>query len=313
MNDTLSLFDDITVDNKSRISETDRAYCEGQQELFMRTMTQIRSSQALLEKILSDNPNPAFEIRYHEPHTKEGYLWYLRDATDEKIYQALEYTPLYALKGCEVCYKRVCNRFENKIISYFNDRYGCQFKEKDLVYNTLFKRYLNTDRYGEATVEAPGNTLILLKDDDVIPTYELLVDDIMDSLGGLSFREKQDDLDLHDFQEMLHYERAELKKDTIKFEHLFFYDCWSGECKVSAGDRVNIDKIIRAARVVDGADFKACCHSYDSLCAGGEISFWGNGTTLESLKPFKNGNVTVKFTSKEAAERFFEICKPLQE
>lgn len=309
----LSAFDNITVDNKGRISPNDRIFCEEQQRLFNHTFAQIRENQKALEKQLADNPNPAFEIRYHSPHVSDKYQYfnYHADFTEEKHYRTLEYTPLYALKACEKLYKDLCGHFEEQLVSHFNSTYGCQFEAKDRLYNKLFARFVQTDRYGYTKLEAPQDQLVLPTDDDQVPSYETIVDYIIAELGGKTFQEKQRELDLQAFTEEFSWNGIEASRNVVKIIHCIYYGSWNDCYKVKWENRTKIGIICRTIRTIFSLTIVP--HFQDSdIYAGDEVSVYCGGGVLDSFKAFKNGNLQLTFRTAEQAKTFADTVNNLK-
>ena len=309
----LSAFDNITVDNKGRISPDDRIFCEEQQRLFDHTFAQIRENQKALEKQLADNPNPAFEISYNQPHTSDKYQYFNhpKDFTEEKHYRTLEYTPLYALKACEKLYKDLCSHFEAQLISHFNSTYGCQFEAKDRIYNKLFARFVHTDRYGYTSFEVPQDQFALPTDEDTIPSYETIVDYIIAELGGKTFQEKQRELDLQDFTKEFSWHGIEASKNVVKIIHCIYYDSWNDRYEVKWENRSKIGIICRAVRTVFSLTIVP--HFQDNnIYAGDETPVHCGGGVLESFKAFKNGNLQLTFHTAEQAKTFADTVNNLK-
>lgn len=305
----LSAFDNITVDNKGRISPADRAFCDKQQELFNKTFIQIRENQKELEKQLADNPNPAFEIRYKNPRVSDEYTSSFRNATDENCYRSHEYSPLYALKACEKLYKDLCEYFERKIIYHFNDTYDCSFKVGGRIYKALFPKFVQTDSYGETVIEIPNEQFALPSDKDPIPSYETIVDYIIAELGGKSFQEKQCELDLQNFMDEFSWSKIEVSKNVVKIIHCIYYDSWRN--RIEWESRKKIGVICKAVRTIFSLSFVPRFSDSD-IFAGEDIDVYYGGGVLDSFKAFKNGNLQLTFHTAEQAKLFADTVNNLK-
>lgn len=312
INDTLSLFDNINVDNKRRISDEDKQYCEEQQRYFERTMNQIRNYQLFFQQCLEKERNPVYKVRYNEPVLNDNFsnpYFTKKSISDDELYRASEFSPLFPLKGCQKCYEKTITRFETKVVDYFNRKYGCRFEEKGIIMNAVFPQYTKTNPVdGHMNLSCPGDWFALIGKETKFPSYELILDYIMDELGGLSFREKKDDLALDSLRKILSYHNVELKRNTVKVTNFIYFNEWS-DYRIRYDDVETIETIIETERAVNGADKAAKCGNISELHAGEELAICGNGTSLVSMKLFKNGNLLITFATDKAAEKFFNFCK----
>lgn len=186
MNTLLEKFNEITIENNSRLSEEDKSYCEKQQSLYEKMLGHY--NKMFLKVIELNKEDKEFYTSIDE--TEKIYFYSFVDMDKEIFTRVI---------------KETHNKFVIQIISYFRNRYNVNIDDKQ------FNNYLQIeepverseyygfcglsdeeiDRLREAKeIYKIKYDLYLDKVISSVVKYDLIVDDIFEFLGGFSFDEK---------------------------------------------------------------------------------------------------------------------------
>lgn len=194
--DLLSSIYKIQIRNEEKISDADRVFCENQQQSLYKTLDEIdRWYSIFKEEALKykESHRVSFEVngkvnKHDSYHNRYGY-----ERTD---YTDFEFKPF---DNIDKLVEKNCNAvtaFARTIVSYFNKTYNVSVPAPDIDDKTLQMGFR--------------------------PVYQSYVDQVIEHLGGKSFRDTAEDELINRFLNVVKLHRwskvkPELKKDKIVF------------------------------------------------------------------------------------------------
>ena len=309
MEDLLLQFDDIEVQSVNRLDDEDRQACEALQKRFEWTLSQIKRWNALFLKEQNEHPSPYFRNSYGVDRT------YSREKESLNPFGKYEYSPLRGLLECSTKAGDLCAAFENKIIDHFNSRYDARLISELKLRNILFGQQVEKNGSYEFyhAANTPGQFLPL-PEDAAVPTYESVTDYIFGQLGGMTFLQKRDELQLSEFGNRLRYRDITLKGRTVSLTGFVnLYTRISGEVELNYDYESAFRMVYNAIRLAFGEKENVTPGDiYKESSFGQEIALHGSAA-VKTMKFFKNGKLTLSFFSNEQAQLFNDFAVTTQE
>jgi hypothetical protein len=264
MNDLLNKFDTIEVNNNTRISAEDQAFCEDQEQQF--------------KEFLS---------------FADDYIFYLNyNPLSNKFYNSE-----YLVNEMNKTKENKKDQFISNIVDYFRDKYRVTLKDEP-----LRKKY------------------------NIDVTYNIIIDEIIEQLGGFNFSDKA----AQEIKERLKnkirgYNRnhVNVKKSKVILDDFFYVDQWDKKWGNDYGISYNYRQefhhlFIAISHFEQGTTnntYQGIMHTIDY--EKGDKVFTTHSMMCikaESIKLFKNGKVEILFLTPEYAQQFAkEYCGYLPE
>jgi len=278
-------FSNFEVKTEERVSAEDKNYLDKLQELYDGTLTYYRRVFAL----------------YNEEKRKY---------TNDVVKLIGNYNCVFA-DNMDVN-KRACELqigFTNQIYSYFCNKYKITIENDNK--KAEEKKYDSYKYYGELPKE-------LIDELYERQTYDTVLDDIIQKLGGMTFNE----LSVQQIKDRMKkaafcYDkwRIEVKNATVKFDGAYVSKEWyQDKYKVHRGEFLAVLPDALSLFMIGSPN---CCHmgfmrkyeielDEDEMKQGIEFP---SGLKLKSMKFFKNGRLDMKFETPEYARAFArEYC-----
>lgn len=291
INDLLHKFNQVEIENTSRISSEDKRFCEGHQKAYERALAYYRQGekdyqaayQEYSEIMSGINPNPKYASENHV------YMGFYESVDPSKFYDSLQ--------KCHLIFVR-------RLVGHFNSTYQVELdveKIQELVMpekpggNNLIKRK-EFEAYEEKL-----RTLVL--------RYEDIVDQVIARLGGYSFAEKAL-AELKDKCRTAAYNKYHskwnitLKGRTLSVDSNACYETSNGRFKVREG----FYPFFKALVYDELGSQKYPAHMQDFIGKGSinqKVTF-GYLEKLDYIQMFKNGRLDFKFYSAAEALAFAE-------
>ncbi len=329
-NSLLSKFDDIKMENDTRLAEDDRQFCEQQHGLYVRLLSHYRDTYQSIADILQE------DRKFYESVTAENtvysggykYKWY------DHSFVKLEVRDLLKLLG------ETHDKFIHRINGYFRDKYNVSIKDQkwthyfkvdpphdpheDYPYSSYSYRNNMSDKereeydakieaYKVALVEHEAKLIAIELD------YNPIIDDIFLLLGGFNFEEKADReikdaaLKAATNPHCDNKERFKIKNGKISFDILYSTKCrYSGEYEMKLEDEGYLS-LLRALTYFDSDKAKASTYSgwlnnftgYHKYERDGIFDIHDTtGTKVTHFKYYKNGKFEVTFDNHTSALTF---------
>ncbi len=289
--DLLSAIYGVQIRNDEKISEEDRAFCQTEQDKLYRSLEQIERWYDLLFEEAG---------KYNESHrhsyapngsvkTNEPYRSYEERTLD---YTEFEFKPFDSINELVKANYQAHTAFANRIVSHFNDKYEVRVPMPDI---------------DKATLPMKSR-----------PVYNTYVDQVIEHLGGKSFRDTAEEELIKRFHEVVKPSawskvKPELKGDKITFPDIIHFDPFYYDNYKRHHIHYNYGKEIEmlCAGIAFGASDMLNGDSQMIIGFNGDdvsITDWYDLATGndEQMKFFKNGRVDVKFKSAQRAEACFQ-------
>jgi len=255
MNNLLTKFDNIEVNNNTRISSADQMFCEDQERQYKEFLTFADDYIVYLNYNSLTNVFIRSEHLIDEMHkTKEN----------EKL------------------------QFIHNIVDYFRDKY---------------KVTLNSD-----PIQKKYNYDL---------TYNIIVNEIIEQLGGYNFTDKAEKEIKDEFKDTLRYNKMKVKNNKISMDDYFYLDHWDVKYKRYRVSYGSDDKFYKLFKALSHFMFKSndCYFNNTYRIITQEENekvftthhLLNNG--IETIKLYKNGKIDLQFSSNEFAQQFAkEYC-----
>jgi hypothetical protein len=296
----LSKFNEIKIENVSRIDEEDRKYCEMQEQAYNETMDLYKD---ILSKLINLYNNQMTTMYWTDGKKLDNYDLYVSDYTNDfgvgKVFEEI-----LKLKGKFI--GRICYHFEKKYKITINRDVICE-KYKDIELN-YHKRKNSDGTYNEHLIE--------YKELD----YKMIIDQIFVQLEGHSFDEKAVDEIKNKLQNLLRHKiknnEIKVSKNKISIPNFFYLDSFDvkwGHYRVNFSERGKFDILLTAiSHYEQGATHNTYLNTVMRVVQNeeGESVFCEHGLMCfkaESIKLYKNGKVDIKFISSECAKEFLKV------
>lgn len=286
--DLLSSIYKIQIRNEEKISDIDRIFCENQQKSLYKSLDEIdRWYNIFAEEALKykESHRVCFEangkVKKQDPY-RDRYGHERTDYTDFE-FKPFDNLDKMAEKNCNAI-----SAFAKVIVSYFNHTYNVSVPYPEIDEKTL-----------------PVGSR---------PVYQSYVDQVIEYLGGKSFRDTAEEELINRFLDVVKPHRwskvkPELKKDKIVFPDVIYFDnFWPEKNKLDYNSRPKLETF--CAGIAFGAD--------DELSGSSSMILWFSDdnmdiskpytlttTNAEEMKFFKNGRIDVKFKDAKTAEECF--------
>jgi len=296
----LDSFDDIVVDNTQRISQQDRQFCDTVQKRFEATLSQIFSWQ---KKLQAEKPGDAYYVNRGKANQRDRrYNDSIYDYSD------YEFSPLFGLEAIQSLYVKLTERVENDIIGHFNQTYGCNFKSKDAILKAMFGEKVSYE-YNRYVFKAPDGGFCLLEDDYTIPSYELVVDYIIEELGGKSFAERRRDIKYGNLANHVRWNTVTRTRCKVKIPSLAHF-LWNEDKEANYDTTRYIYEVLESMCVLFESD-TVPGNLPNRFFVGADYPV--NCCGCDSLRVYKNRSVEFTMESEDKAIAFQKLCDCLKE
>lgn len=262
MNALLSKFENIKIENDTRISETDRAYCEKQEKLYKEAVQAMKQTLELFKTIYKNYSDA--DIR--------NYKVYIHKFDD--------------ISHTEDRIKEFKNMFVSHIISYFQKAYNVTLNSSEIL-----------KKYKEREI-----------------TYQNIIDEIFEQLGGFNFQEKA----INEIKEaarntVYNSDKITIKKGKLSIQDFVYWNrySWSDEHSLSWGDS-KVRPLFKGLSHFETEETETAFYYesiYKELNAGDRtydiFSKYELGyEKVKSIKFYKNGKIDIEFETNEQAQQF---------
>ena len=286
--DLLSSIYKIQIRNEEKISDTDRIFCENQQNILYRSLNEIdRWYGIFVEEAAKYKEShkvsylPNGKVKKHDPYI-DRYDDVRKDYTD------FEFKPFENIDQLVDNNYRAISAFADSIVAYFNKTYNVSVS-----YPYIDKEKLQMG---------------------FRPVYQSYVDSVIEHLGGKSFRDTAEEELIKRFLNAVKPGRwskvkPELKKDKITFPNIIrFDDFWSDRNKMHYNYRNELGNL--CAGIAFGTDNTLFGSSsiiihFDDNDVDISSPYELTTSNAEEMKFFKNGRIDVKFKDAKAAEECY--------
>lgn len=282
----------VEVKAESRISKSDKHYCEVQQAAYDHGRKALKDMIKVAERFIKEQNDILESV------DREVYTNYVYDGRG-----GVSLTSLHDLL------RKSHATFIAKIVSYFCKTYHVDLDNGVVIEHLIPKepRYSSKDDAKEYTEQIESLEI----------SYKQVLDEIFVQLGGFSFQEKA----LNELKEKCHKEAwnsytgkrdFEQKKAVLSFtRYACSFDSWheqwhKGEYEIKLAD--GMKDVLRAIAYFEYGLIDYIPAAFHDLLG------WSWTTTeterkcfmekVKSIKCFKNGRVDVRFTSEEYARQF---------
>jgi hypothetical protein len=288
----LSVFDNIMVEKQTSVTETDRAYCERQQEALYLALDKIERWYDIFRQEAG---------RESRDHHREAMGNGTPDSRDpcagratpepEPRYERLEFRPSEFIDKLSENYAEAVGLFGKAIVTYFNRTYGVSVPEPEFDENNIAIGFR--------------------------PRYQTYVDLVLEHLGGREFGDVAGREALERFRRFIWPKgwrsprQYELKGDTIRFHRILYYDDFYIKLNGRNHLRYNYDRELGAVceGVAFGAAGKPGGRSIIRDFDGSDVSLtrWCDldAGAATGMRFYLNGRIDVRFTDKYEARKCY--------
>lgn len=286
--DLLSAIMKIQVRHEEKISEFDRSFCQEQQKLLYETLDQLDFYYDFFKKECEKYPE-VWKVEFNPKGTVVHKEQYMKYESYPDSYDHLKFRPFESLNLLVKLKQKTVIAFATNIIRHFNTTYK---------------------------IEAPVPDLDSNMEWDHRPAYQTYVDEVIDYLGGKTFKHMAEEEMIARFTKAAkqrggsHY-KPELKGDKIIFTCLLRYGSYSWD----RDNRLEYDYVGYLSDICAGLMFggSGSLHGGYKFIAGldtdvVDFTRWYDFNTSNPLavKFYKNGRVDVRFADPGAAAECFE-------
>jgi len=251
----LSKFDQIEVNNNSKISLDDQAFCVDQEKGFDEF---IKFSNDYLEYLSKNSLSNTF-------YNSESLVNEMNKTREVKK-----------------------DIFISKVVNYFRDKYRVTLESEPIQ-----KKY------------------------DISLKYDIIIDEIMEQLGGYNFIDKTEKEIKDEFKNTLRYDKVKLKNKKLSIEGFFQLDYFSikyGTYEVGYGSNEKFIKLFKAiSHFLCGSNENLFSNLYSTITRQKNDDVFKthdvNPDIIKALKIYKNGKIDLEFSSTEHMRKFAkEYC-----
>jgi len=299
----LDLFDNIEVNNVERISDSDKTFCETLQEDFNKVYAQIAAWRRHILDYEDPCSNPTVKVSRRASVSKDiPYNPNIRNG-----YDVLGFSPLYALKGCTDQLFKLCERFEDEIISHFNREYDCNFKSHHKLVCSVFGEDVEC-KYSEPQFTYDCMTLPFPKNDVPLPSYDTVIDYIIEDMGGKSFKQTAKDLAYESLKQNL-WGEVTITKNRVKISGFICYDHWNNKFSYEMSRKLH--KLFGTIKQHFDWPFDHTILGHDLYMTSGVVYDVLN-SPCTSFRAYRNEALELTFKTTEQAQSFLELCESLK-
>lgn len=277
----LEKFEAVEIGRDTRISETDKRFCETQKEAYDYARAALNEMYELTLK----HANKQTAIFENAGFDRTQYF----DVEGDKMRKSLHGNHLM---------------FISSLVKYFSRKYKVTL-EVSCIENALVPK-CDGRRYDAEAITAYSKQM-----DELELTYEQVLDAIFSQLDGFSFADKA----VNELKEKCHaagwhkyhgFKQYELKKALISFKYGCSWDSFWSTPRIELRDEI-VNAIRGLSYFETGTlDFihPEFRDLFDYRLESPEFTF--NCTKVKSIKCFKNGRLDIRFTNEEYAREFAE-------
>lgn len=295
----LNKFNEVKIENVSRIDEEDRRYCEMQEQAYNETLSLYKD---ILGKLINLYNKQLKTMHKTDNRKLDSYDLYVSDYTNDfgvgKVFEEI-------LKLKKKFIGRVCCHFENKYKITINSDIICnKYKDVEISYG---KRKNNDGTY--------NNNLIEYKE----LNYNMILDEIFMQLEGFSFEEKAVDEMKNNLQNLLKWQikdgKIKIAKNKVTIPNFFYIDSFDknfGNYKVDYSQREKFHTLLTAISNYEENTTHTIYKDFIYILQNKQDDDVFKEHSLmcskaESIKLYKNGKVDIKFISSECAKEFLKV------
>lgn len=294
--DLLAKFDVVEIQADSRISESDRRFCEVHQQAYDAARSCFMELAYIWEDVLSSQRNILSEAG-----TDYGSLnTYLPSHSDLEI----------STESIREHIQSLHYRFMNTILSHFSSKYHITI-DSSIVEETLFPPEPAAD-YDDYQQKKAARKAYEDKKMSMVFQYKDILNQLFKQLNGHSFNERA----LYELKEKCHnaawntYQNQpeyELKKDTVR---LTGFGCSFSTYRSHNPWELSDDTkaILRGLAYYETGDFSVYPASISNLLthnySSEDVAPFSNCRKVKQLRMYKNRRVDIKFTTAGYAKEF---------
>lgn len=287
--DILEKLDVVQIQPDSRISETDRRFCEAHQQAYE------EAKFALCE----------LECMWIDITSRQRDTMAIADENWNKA-QSYTYIHGFSSESIRECMELINDKFISNLVRYFNDTYKVSL-DSGVIVGKLLPQKPKSDPCNLDMTTAEYHQKLRT----MIVNYKDVLDQIFIQLDGRTFLERAVDEikeECHHAAWNRYYGKAnfELKNDTIRFTYGCHFDSWLGHDQWEVNE--GMKKILHGLSYFETEVIGDCPSVISSLCGWDKKKYsfveFTDYTKLLSFKMFKNGRVDIKFKSKDYAAQF---------
>lgn len=286
--DILSKFESVEVDVDTRISDTDKVYCEAHQQAYEAALSCFHE----LEYIWDDMYSRQIELL---SAIGRGYTTYLSSEADLNI----------STDSIHNHIKTLHRKFLGNILNHFNDTYHITIDSLDADEHLFPCK--PSDRSYDKDLQQKYEDEIL----NFVLYYENIVNFIFMQMDGRKFDEQA----FHELKEKCSSAawigdrkkaRFEIKKNILYFNNGCLFSTLYSSSPWELLDSTKA--ILRGIAHFETGDFTVYPYSFDSLLGYGrratDLFEFSTCKKVRQLKMFKNGRVDIKFASEQYVRQF---------
>lgn len=265
MGSILDKFNDINIENDTRITEVDRKHCENQELMYKEAVHAMQQTLELFKGLFEKNKSNNSDTEY-----RSGYIFKFEDINH--IEDRIE-----KIKSC----------FISNIICYFEKAYNVTLKDPELK-----KKY------------------------DTSVTYNDIVDEVFEQLGGFNFEEKAINELITKCNDTIYSgDKITIKKNKLSIQDFVWWDSysWVGHRIGYSEKKVNPLFAGLSHFETGSTETLAYYKSIHKELSEGEKTYdifskYELGyNKIQSIKFFKNGKIEIEFQSMQQAQQFKNI------
>jgi hypothetical protein len=261
MNSLLNKFSSVKIENSSRISETDQAFCEKQEKMYREALAALQKTLEMFTEIYNS----------YTDYDKKNYITYIDDHND-----------IWHIKDRIV---KIKDSFISRIVNHFKQAYKVTLETGE-----LYRKY---------------------KDIDV--TYQNIVDEVFEQLGGFNFEEKAIQEIKNNCRDSIYNDdKITIKKGKLIInDYIYWGHTWDNKKRLGYSDS-KIMPLFKALSHFETESIETLFYydqMYNALYEGeGKFDIFSNYeigyNIVNTIKFFKNGKIEIEFQTQQQAEEF---------
>lgn len=286
--DVLTKFDKIVIKPTDKISQSDRGYCERMQRGLDKLFAQLAVWDKRMREFAETEPVTKKYYSIKKYHRNENEIHVEKEIelreNNPDPFEKFHFCPLYDVVHCQRLRSNAIVHFVKKIESYFNSTYNLRLDIPDSFFDK--KKVIH---------------------------YELLVEAIVNQLGGRGLNEQGIEILKDEFR------RSLWKKDQVTLsgakltitDYMSYYTRFNDKVEFNDGNY----KLFTAITYFETGEAGDIKNEFSRYCRSGEEVQFGNVyefhacDKIKSAKFFKNRKVELVFLSSTLAQSFFDTLE----